>query len=131
MRGRKSQQYNMENGLFLKSVWYFALPGDKLKKSRLYAKEILGKKIAFGRDDNGIPFALKDNCPHRGVPLSEGTFDGQIIRCCYHGWEFDCSGTCRKIPALADTSLKLRNIIAVATFDIGIQFWEYVRMRRR
>jgi len=102
----------MENGLFLKNHWYFAFPSDKLKKSRLYTKEILGKKIAFGRDDNGIAFALKDNCPHRGVPLSEGTFDGQIIRCCYHGWEFDCSGTCRKIPALADTSLKLGNIKA-------------------
>jgi phenylpropionate dioxygenase-like ring-hydroxylating dioxygenase large terminal subunit len=100
----------MENGLFLTNLWYFALHSDELKKGRLYSKEILGQKIAFGRDQDGSPFALRDNCPHRGVPLSEGTFDGQNIRCCYHGWEFDCSGTCQKIPALADSSLNLKNI---------------------
>ena len=31
---------------------------------------MLGEKIVFGRDEQGKPFALRDNCPHRGVPLS-------------------------------------------------------------
>jgi phenylpropionate dioxygenase-like ring-hydroxylating dioxygenase large terminal subunit len=100
----------MGNALFLRNLWYFALHSEKLKKGRLYTKEILGEKIVLGRDREGNPFALRDNCPHRGVPLSEGTFDGQTIQCCYHGWQFDCSGTCQKIPALADTSLKVRKI---------------------
>ena len=100
----------MADGQFLRNLWYFALEGGKLRKGQLQAKELLGEKIVFGRDQDGRPFALRDNCAHRGVPLSEGTFDGQTIRCCYHGWEFDCAGVCQKIPALADRSLDLKRI---------------------
>jgi len=38
----------MENALFLRNLWYFALHGDKLKKGRLQTKEILGERIVFG-----------------------------------------------------------------------------------
>jgi len=47
----------MQNGLFLKNLWYFALPGDKLKKGRLQAKELLGERVVLGRDSSGNPFA--------------------------------------------------------------------------
>ncbi len=90
-----------EAGLFLKNLWYVAFYGAELKKQKLLSKEILSEKIVFGRDDKGEPFALKDNCPHRGVPLSYGWFDGKCIQCCYHGWKFDTQGTCTEIPALA------------------------------
>jgi phenylpropionate dioxygenase-like ring-hydroxylating dioxygenase large terminal subunit len=78
--------------------------GDKLKKGKLLAKQILGERIVFGRDENNRPFALKDNCPHRGVPLSEGWYDGKVIQCCYHGWQFNHEGTCLNIPAIAPGS---------------------------
>jgi phenylpropionate dioxygenase-like ring-hydroxylating dioxygenase large terminal subunit len=100
----------MGDGQFLRNLWYFAVEGGKLRKGQLRTKELLGEKIVFGRNQDGRPFALRDNCPHRGVPLSEGTFDGQTIRCCYHGWEFDCTGVCQRIPALADRSLDLKRI---------------------
>lgn len=50
---------------------------------------LLGEKIVMIRD-GGVAYALKDRCPHRGVPLSEGTqqFPG-TISCPYHGWTFD------------------------------------------
>jgi phenylpropionate dioxygenase-like ring-hydroxylating dioxygenase large terminal subunit len=100
----------MQNALFLRNLWYFALHGDKLKRGKLQTKELLGEKIVLGRDSSGYPFALRDNCPHRGVPLSDGKFDGRTIECCYHGWRFDSSGTCQKIPALADISFDVRKI---------------------
>ncbi len=104
----------MEPTLFLKNLWYFALPGSELKSGKLVQRKILGEPIVFGRDASGKPFALRDNCPHRGVPLSEGTFDGETIQCCYHGWRFDCAGACREIPALADAKLNLSKIRAFA-----------------
>jgi phenylpropionate dioxygenase-like ring-hydroxylating dioxygenase large terminal subunit len=118
----------MENGQFLRNLWYFALEGKKLRKGQLRTKEVLGEKIAFGRNLDGTPFALRDNCPHRGVPLSEGTFDGQTIRCCYHGWEFDCTGVCQKIPALADRDLDLKRI-KVSSYpckEISGAIWIYM-----
>lgn len=90
-----------EPGLYLKNLWYVALYCGDLKKGKLLPKEILGEKIVFGRSNDGEPFALKDNCPHRGVPLSYGHFDGNRIQCCYHGWEFDTKGVCQNIPAIA------------------------------
>lgn len=96
--------------LFLRNLWYYVMHGDDLKTGKLLQKQILGEKIVFGRDSSGMPFALKDNCAHRGVPLSHGWFDGKTITCCYHGWEFDCSGTCKKIPALADEMMDVRKI---------------------
>lgn len=99
-----------EHPLFLRNQWYFVMHGAALKKGKLMAKQILGEKIAFGRDEQGRAFALKDNCPHRGVPLSYGWFDGKSITCCYHGWQFNCAGTCEKIPALADDKIAVEKI---------------------
>lgn len=99
-----------EQPLFLKNLWYFAFHGEKVVKGKLIQKEIAGERIAFGRNPEGNPFALKDNCPHRGVPLSEGWFDGTTIQCCYHGWKFNCDGVCQGIPALADESFDVSKI---------------------
>ncbi|MGE0771865.1 MAG: Rieske 2Fe-2S domain-containing protein [Cyclobacteriaceae bacterium] len=99
-----------EQPLFLKNLWYFAFHGSQVRKGKLIQKEVLGERIAFGRDERGKVFALKDNCPHRGVPLSQGWFDGQTIQCCYHGWKFNCSGTCTDIPAMADKTFDVSKI---------------------
>jgi phenylpropionate dioxygenase-like ring-hydroxylating dioxygenase large terminal subunit len=50
---------------------------------------LLGEKIVLIRD-RGTAYALVDRCPHRGVPLSEGSqqFPG-TLSCAYHGWTFD------------------------------------------
>lgn len=43
--------------------------------------------------------ALLDNCPHRLAPLSEGRIDENgDLQCSYHGWSFDGSGSCTRIP---------------------------------
>ena len=87
--------------LILKNLWYLALAGEHLKIGKLIGRTIANERIVFGRDRSGKPFALKDNCPHRGVPLSLGhVLDNGNIQCCYHGWEFDAEGTCKNIPAL-------------------------------
>ena len=99
-----------DQSLFLKNLWYYAYHGSEIKSGKLKQKKILGETIAIGRDVSGKVFALKDNCPHRGVPLSAGWFDGSTIQCCYHGWKFNCQGTCQEIPALADDKMDLSKI---------------------
>jgi len=102
---------NEKSCVILTNLWYVAFHGSELKKGKLMPKEIAGEKIVFGRDNDGNPFALKDNCPHRGVPLSCGWFNGDTIQCCYHGWIFDTNGTCQSIPALApDTNIQVNKI---------------------
>ena len=62
---------------------------------------LLGIPLVLGRRGDGRVFALRDSCPHRGIPLSVGWFDGDRVTCRYHGWEFEpCSGQCQLIPSL-------------------------------
>src|SRR5580692_407119 len=62
----------------------------------------------------GPSLALRDACPHRGMPLHDGHFDGTNVECPYHGWTFDAhTGQCQLIPSLtADQNLKVDRIYA-------------------
>lgn len=37
----------------------------------------------------GELFAIENQCPHAGLPLSEGTIAGDIIICPYHGYTYN------------------------------------------
>jgi len=82
--------------------WYPALRTDKLRAGKLTTAMLLEIPLVLGRRNDGQVFALRDSCPHRGIPLSVGLFDGEHVTCRYHGWEFEpCSGQCAKIPSLS------------------------------
>jgi phenylpropionate dioxygenase-like ring-hydroxylating dioxygenase large terminal subunit len=85
----------------LREAWYYAVPASRLGRRTLAAKTMLGEPVVIGRDASGAPFALRDICPHRGMPLSAGRIDRGEVQCCYHGWRFDASGRCTLIPSLA------------------------------
>jgi phenylpropionate dioxygenase-like ring-hydroxylating dioxygenase large terminal subunit len=84
----------------LREAWYYAVPSRRLRNKAMLAKTMLGEPILIGRDATGKPFALRDLCPHRGMRLSAGRFDGHEVECCYHGWRFDTAGHCTLIPSL-------------------------------
>ena len=39
---------------------------------------------------DGAVHALDGVCPHAGGPLGEGTLQGAMVVCPWHGFEFDC-----------------------------------------
>jgi phenylpropionate dioxygenase-like ring-hydroxylating dioxygenase large terminal subunit len=43
--------------------------------------------------------AFADHCPHRLVPLAAAGFGDGVLRCAYHGWEFDETGACVALPS--------------------------------
>ncbi len=86
----------------LRDIWYFALPSASLKAGRLVALSLLGDPVVFGRGRDGAAFALRDICPHRGIPLSDGAMVGGEVECCYHGWRFGADGVCTMIPSLVE-----------------------------
>ncbi len=99
---------------FLWGFWYAALRSRQIRGQRLATATLLEVPLVLGRDAKGRTFALRDTCPHRGMPLSFGAFDGERLECCYHGWQFDAhTGQCRAIPSLAaDSKLKVERIFA-------------------
>ncbi len=38
---------------------------------------------------NGIFLAVDNTCPHAGGPLGEGSLDGDVLECPWHGWRFN------------------------------------------
>ena len=86
----------------LRGLWYYAIPGALVRRGTAVHRQMLGEPLLIGRDRDGKVFALRDICPHRGMPLSEGAFDGREVECCYHGWRFDTGGRCTAIPWLVD-----------------------------
>ena len=45
--------------------------------------------IAVFRTGDGEIFALKDRCPHKGGPLSQGIVHGRAVTCPLHAWNID------------------------------------------
>jgi vanillate O-demethylase monooxygenase subunit len=56
----------------------------------------------------------RDLCPHRGVPLSMGTHDGEGIICAYHGLRYGIGGRCNRIPS--DPGLKIPAKLRLKTY---------------
>jgi phenylpropionate dioxygenase-like ring-hydroxylating dioxygenase large terminal subunit len=84
---------------FIYGDWYPALRTDTLREPR--TTTLLNIPLLIGRKRDNSLFALRDLCPHRGIPLSAGWFDGDTVQCKYHGWRFEpCSGRCEEIPSL-------------------------------
>jgi nitrite reductase (NADH) small subunit len=48
-----------------------------------------GLRVAVFRTSSGEVFALRDRCPHRGGPLSQGIVHGTRVTCPLHDWVID------------------------------------------
>ena len=66
----------------------------------------LGQRYVAYRNNDGEWVVMDDACPHRLAPLSEGRVDRETdrIECAYHGWSFDSSGQCARIPQATDAA---------------------------
>ena len=113
----------------LREAWYYAAPSRAVGRGRMLARQMLGEPVLLGRDRVGRVFALRDICPHRGMPLSEGRFDGGEIECCYHGWRFATHGACTTIPSLVeaqDLDLRSVGVLAYPAREVQGNIWVFL-----
>lgn len=54
--------------------------------ARMVASEDHGLIALFRNGDDAF-FALRDKCPHKGGPLSQGIVHGTTVTCPLHGWK--------------------------------------------
>jgi phenylpropionate dioxygenase-like ring-hydroxylating dioxygenase large terminal subunit len=99
---------------FLWDFWYPAARSTEIRGRKLRTAMLLEVPLVLGRTSDGRAFAMRDSCPHRGIPLSYGHFDGQTVQCSYHGWRFDaCTAQCVEIPSLtSQDKLKVDRVFA-------------------
>jgi phthalate 4,5-dioxygenase oxygenase subunit len=65
---------------------------------------LLGEDLIAYRDNLGRVGVVDENCPHRGSSMIFARNEEGGLRCAYHGWKFDCSGSCVDMPSEGPTS---------------------------
>lgn len=79
---------------WLENAWYQGGWSEELDDGKSFARRLLNEPIFFYRGESGEVAALLDRCPHRFVPLSAGTVEGDKVTCPYHGLAFGTKGNC-------------------------------------
>ncbi|MCU0548071.1 MAG: Rieske 2Fe-2S domain-containing protein [Leptolyngbya sp. Prado105] len=105
--------------------WYPVSPLTYLDSSCPTTIAVLGKKLVVWQYD-GQWAVMDDVCPHKLTQLSLGKIQPNgTLACRQHGWCFDLSGQCVKIPMIADSdaqSSACRNVRAqVNTYPTQVE----------
>ena len=91
------------------AVWYRVLSADELAEGRVKSATCANRTLCMTHFD-GQYAALDNRCPHQGGPLGEGSIENGLLRCPWHGWDFDpLTG---KAPGFDD---------GVATFPVEVR----------
>ncbi|MEC5399878.1 aromatic ring-hydroxylating dioxygenase subunit alpha [Uliginosibacterium sp. H1] len=88
----------------LRKFWYAVMEMSKLDAGP-QPFMLLGENIVLWKKSDGTPAAARDRCCHRTAKLSKGYVEGDNIVCGYHGWQYDCSGACVKIPQFTNEKI--------------------------
>lgn len=75
---------NGEQGL----VWHRVADADDLDDGRVRTVQAGHRSIALTRV-GGRYGALDNRCPHQGGPLGEGSIEKGLLRCPWHGYDYD------------------------------------------
>jgi phenylpropionate dioxygenase-like ring-hydroxylating dioxygenase large terminal subunit len=114
----------------LRGLWYMPALAKSLTPGRMRREMLLGEPVLLGRMRDGAAFAVRDICPHRGVPLSAGRILAEnTIECPYHGWRFRRDGVCSAIPSLVEGQDLDPEKIRVKSYPLREQdglLWVYV-----
>jgi len=79
--------------------WFQVAYSDELEPGDVKPLVYFEHDLVLFRTQTGEPKLLDAFCPHLGAHLGHGgTVDGDRIRCPFHAWEFDGSGTCARVP---------------------------------
>jgi thiamine pyrophosphate-dependent acetolactate synthase large subunit-like protein/nitrite reductase/ring-hydroxylating ferredoxin subunit len=70
------------------AVWHKVAELDELDEGRVRTAQAGPRTIALTRC-GGRYGALDNHCPHQGGPLGEGSIEGGLLRCPWHGYDYD------------------------------------------
>jgi phenylpropionate dioxygenase-like ring-hydroxylating dioxygenase large terminal subunit len=91
----------MIDDLVLLNDWHAVAWASQVREGQPTAIRLLEDELVLWRNGDGI-HVWRDLCVHRGSRLSAGRVVNNCLACPYHGWEYDSTGQCVRIPAQPD-----------------------------
>jgi phenylpropionate dioxygenase-like ring-hydroxylating dioxygenase large terminal subunit len=91
------------NKLLLKD-WYVICRKDEIDENKILLKYVFDQEIIIWKKKERI-MAWENLCIHRGSRLSLGSINNGILKCAYHGWEYNQEAQCVKIPSQPDIKI--------------------------
>lgn len=116
--------------LGFRHYWYPVLFAREVGRRPL-PLTLLGEQIVLVREGDEV-YALRDRCPHRGIPLSLGRRECPgTLSCAYHGWTYDlASGELAAVLTdRPDSPIVGKASVRVPTYPTAIRaglVWVYV-----
>ncbi|MEM9855984.1 MAG: thiamine pyrophosphate-binding protein [Bacteroidota bacterium] len=72
-----------------KSTWHKVLDDPAKVQNERVMTVTAGHRSFCLTHHNGQWGALDNKCPHQGGPLGEGSIENGLLRCPWHGWDYD------------------------------------------
>ena len=91
------------NKLLLKD-WYVICRKEEIEENKILLKYVFDQEIIIWKKKERI-MAWENLCIHRGSRLSLGSINNGILKCAYHGWEYNQDAQCVKIPSQPDIKI--------------------------
>lgn len=101
----------------LAQFWLPVAYADEVPADKPIARVLLDERLVLYRAGARM-VAAKDLCIHRGSPLSMGWIEGEEIVCAYHGFRYDATGQCTRVPAQPHVAIPPRLCIQVFACEV-------------
>lgn len=96
------------NGM-IRNAWYVAGFSNEFESGQLKGSKIVGKPFVMWRSESGGVVAFDGRCVHKRMELAAGRFiEKDVLECPYHGFCYDASGRCIRIPSMPESSIPKR-----------------------
>ena len=108
-------------------AWFPVVSMSEISDKKPFPIQICYDDYVIWKDGNSWSM-VKDVCPHKLAPLSQGRIsEDNNIECPYHGQQFDGNGKCVKIPQLEnDKKIPVSNCVkAIKTHLINDVLWGF------
>ena len=70
------------------ATWFKVLEREQLPEGRVTSVTCAHRTLCITHHE-GAYGALDNRCPHQGGPLGEGSIENGLLRCPWHGWDYD------------------------------------------
>src|SRR3954463_4211034 len=70
------------------TAWHRVDDDEIPDEGRVHSVEVDGRALALARCGARLG-ALENHCPHQGGPLGEGSIEKGLLRCPWHGYDYD------------------------------------------